>query len=75
MSVKRITGVEVCEATAEVETTTGTVVGVFTTGTTQQVYLLAHAVPQETWNGSNRAIGHENGGSACWSCRENTVNP
>src|SRR5437016_9179845 len=31
--IKRITGVEVREATAEVETKTGTVVQVFTTGT------------------------------------------
>jgi uncharacterized protein YbcI len=50
--IKRITGVDVREATAEVEPTTGTVVGVFTTGTTVQVYLLAHAVPAEDWNGS-----------------------
>ena len=50
--IKRITGVEVREATAEVEPTTGTVVGVFTTGTTVQVYLLAHSVPPDTWNGS-----------------------
>ena len=49
--IKRITGVDVREATAEVEPTTGTVVGVFTTGTTVQVYLLAHAVPAETWSG------------------------
>jgi uncharacterized protein YbcI len=50
--IKRITGVEVREATAEVEPTTGTVVGVFTTGTTVQVYLLAHAVPAESCSGS-----------------------
>jgi uncharacterized protein YbcI len=50
--IKRITGVEVREATAEVEPTTGTVVGVFTTGTTVQVYLLAHAVPAESWTGT-----------------------
>ena len=50
--IKRITGVEVREATAEVEPTTGTVVGVFTTGTTVQVYLLAHAVATESWSGS-----------------------
>lgn len=51
--IKRITGVEVREATAEVEPTTGTVVGVFTTGTTVQVFLLAHSVPSDTWNGSS----------------------
>ena len=50
--INRITGVEVREATAEVEPTTGTVVGVFTTGTTVQVYLLAEAVPAESWSGS-----------------------
>ncbi len=42
--IKRITGVEVREATAEVETTTGTVVQVFTTGTVVQVFLLAQGV-------------------------------
>jgi len=50
--IKRITGVEVREATAEVEPTTGTVVGVFTTGNTVQVYQLAHSVPADTWSGS-----------------------
>ena len=50
--IKNITGVEVREATAEVEPKTGTVVGVFTTGTTVQVYLLADAVPAESWSGS-----------------------
>ena len=48
--IKKITGVEVREAIAEVEPTTGTVVGVFTTGTTVQVYLLAHGVPADAWN-------------------------
>lgn len=48
--IKRITGVEVREATAEVESTTGTVVQVFTTGTMVQVFLLAHEVPPDTWN-------------------------
>ena len=50
--IKRITGVEVREATAEVETTTGTVVQAFTTGTMVQVFLLAESVSAETWNGS-----------------------
>jgi len=50
--IKRITGVEVREATAEVEPATGTVVGVFTTGTTVQVYLLAHPVIASTWSGN-----------------------
>ena len=50
--IKRITGVEVREATAEVETCTGTVVQAFTTGTMVQVYLLASEVPTETWSGT-----------------------
>ena len=41
--IKRITGVEVREAAAEVEPATGTVVQVFTTGTMVQVFLLATA--------------------------------
>jgi uncharacterized protein YbcI len=40
--IRRIAGVEVHEATAEVETSTGTVV---------QVFSLAHAVPADTWSG------------------------
>ena len=50
--IKRITGVEVREATAEVETTSGTVVQVFTTGTMVQVFLLARDVPAGSWNGN-----------------------
>ena len=48
--IRRITGVEVREAAAEVETTSGTVVHAFTTGTMVQVFLLAHGVPADTWN-------------------------
>lgn len=47
--IRRITGVEVREATAEVETTSGTVVQVFTTGTVVQVFLLAGSVPTDIW--------------------------
>ena len=50
--IKRITGVEVREATAEVETKTGAVVQVFTTGTMVQVFLLAQAVPADSWSGN-----------------------
>ena len=50
--IKRITGVEVREATTEVETTTGTVVQVFTTGTMVQVFLLARDVPADSWSGN-----------------------
>ena len=43
--------VEVREATAEVETTTASVVQTFPTGTVVQVFLLAGSVPAGTWNG------------------------
>jgi uncharacterized protein YbcI len=48
--IKRITGVEVRQALAEVEPSTGTVVAVFTTGTIVQVFLLKSSIPAETWN-------------------------
>jgi uncharacterized protein YbcI len=47
--IKRITGVDVREATAEVEPTTGTVVQVFTTGTMVQVFQLDEKVAPGTW--------------------------
>ena len=48
--IKRIAGVEVREAAAEVETTTGAVVHAFTKGTMVQVFLLAHGVSSDTWS-------------------------
>jgi uncharacterized protein YbcI len=48
--IKRITGVEVRQAAAEVEPTSGNVVAVFTTGTIVQVFLLASSIPEEKWN-------------------------
>jgi uncharacterized protein YbcI len=50
--IKRITGVEVQKASAEVDPTTGTVVQVFTTGTMVQVFLLASKVPSSNWSES-----------------------
>ncbi len=49
--IKRITGVDVREATAEVETAPGTVTQLFTTGTVVQVFLLAGNVPADAWSG------------------------
>lgn len=46
--IRRITGVEVREATAEVETATGTMV---------QVFLLARGVPAGSWSGNGS--GHQ----------------
>src|SRR5438132_13607898 len=52
--IKRISGVEVGEAAAEVEPATGTVVHAFTTGTVVQVFLLAQSVAADTWSGDGR---------------------
>ena len=52
--IKRITGVAVGEAAAELETTTGAVVHAFTTGTMVQVFQLAGSISAETWNRSGR---------------------
>ena len=41
---------DVREATAEVETTTGTVVQVFTSGTMVQVFQLARGITAKAWN-------------------------
>jgi uncharacterized protein YbcI len=49
--IKRITGAEVREATAEIEPATGAVMQVFTTGTMVQVFLLAHNISTEDWHG------------------------
>jgi len=48
--IKRITGMEVREATTEIEPVSGAVVQAFTTGTVVQVFLLAGAAPTEAWS-------------------------
>ncbi len=48
--IRRITGVGVGEAAAEVETTTGAVVHAFTTGTMVQVFQLAGRISVDDWN-------------------------
>ncbi len=50
--IRRITGVAVGEAAAEVETMTGAVVHAFTTGTMVQVFQLAGRISAELWHGS-----------------------
>jgi len=52
--IKRITGVEVREGRAEVETMTGAVMQLFATGTVVQVFQLAGSVAAESWSGSGR---------------------
>jgi uncharacterized protein YbcI len=50
--IKRITGMDVREATAEIEPLSGAVVQAFTTGTVVQVFQLAGSAPTEAWSGS-----------------------
>ena len=52
--IKRITGAEVREAAAEVETARGSVMQVFATGTVVQVFQLAHPVPADAWSGNGQ---------------------
>ena len=54
--INRITGIEVCEATEEVETLPGTVVKVFTTGTVVRVFLLARRVAADSWSGNGLQV-------------------
>ena len=48
--IQRITGVEVREAVAEVEPTTGDVVQAFTRSSMVQVFRLAQCVPGDSWS-------------------------
>jgi uncharacterized protein YbcI len=50
--IKRITGVAVRDAAAELAPATGTVVQVFPTGTMVQVFLLAGRLPHDTFTAS-----------------------
>jgi uncharacterized protein YbcI len=51
--ILRITGMEVREATAAVEPTTGAVVQAFTNGAVVQLFLLAGSSPTEAWSGND----------------------
>jgi len=48
--IKRITGVEVREAVAEIEPATGAVVQAFTSSAMVQVFRLAQSVPRDSWS-------------------------
>jgi len=58
--IKRITGVAVGEAAAEVETMTGAVVHAFTSGTMVQVFRLASGISAGDWNGSGSSDQSQN---------------
>ena len=61
--IQRITGVEVREAVAEVEPTTGAVVCAFASGTMVQVFQLAQGILADTWDKSASANQPEYAGS------------
>jgi len=48
--IKRITGMDVREATAQIEPKTGAVVQAFTTGNVVQVFQLDGCLPTESWS-------------------------
>jgi uncharacterized protein YbcI len=54
--IKRITGVAVGEAAAEVEPTTGAVVHAFTSGTMVQVFRLSGRISSEAWSGNGVGV-------------------
>ena len=58
--IKRITGIAVGEAAAEVEMTTGAVVHAFTSGTMVQVFRLAGRISAEAWNGNGSSDPSQN---------------
>ena len=57
--IKRITGVEVREAVAEIEPATGAVVQAFTRSATVQVFRLARSVPNDSWSGTRSEAPYE----------------
>jgi uncharacterized protein YbcI len=62
--IKRITGLEVREAAAEVEPPSGTVIHAFATGTVVQIFHLAKRPPAKVSGGSHPSISSEVGNSA-----------
>jgi uncharacterized protein YbcI len=65
--LKRITGVDVRESTAEVETDAGAVVQVFASGTMVQVFQLARTIPEKTWR-TRAHCSHNRGRCIRWLC-------
>lgn len=53
--IEQITGAKVCEASAEIEPNSGTIVKVFTTGTAVQIFLLAGNTEADAWSDSRVA--------------------
>ena len=58
--ITKITGMEVREATAEIEPASGAVVQAFTNGTLVQVFQLAGSAATQAWTGSGSERQHAN---------------
>ena len=57
--IEHITGGDIREAAVEVETSTGAVLQVFTTGTMVQVFQMGEGLTAEVWNGNeDKPSGH-----------------
>ena len=54
--IQNITGVEVRQAAEEIAAPNGTIVHAFPTGTPVQVFLMAEAIPPETWGSNDRHL-------------------
>jgi len=53
-NIQQITGVKVCDGTAEVMPLSGTAVRALRSGTVVQVFMLGHRVPAQIWSGAER---------------------
>jgi uncharacterized protein YbcI len=60
--IKKITGMEVCEAATEIEPHAGTVAMVSTSGTVVHVLLLKGSVPADLWSGDGPSHEHSKTG-------------
>ena len=59
--IRRITGIAVREAAAEIEPVSGTIVHAFTNGDMVQVFQMAQSMSQESWNSVPSSVQSEQG--------------
>ncbi|HKQ47955.1 MAG TPA: Na-translocating system protein MpsC family protein [Phycisphaerae bacterium] len=74
--IKKITGMEVCEAATEIEPAAGAVAKVSTSGTVVHVLLLEGGVPTDTWSGMGpKAEDAEITKEPCLVCTDKRKSP
>lgn len=56
--IKRITGVNIRDASVDIQTADGAVLKAFNSGTVVQLFLLAGDVPTDTWSGNESTERH-----------------